>query len=89
MNTDIKKDQGMWINEKRELDLIYQYLESPDLVDDFCDMWINDLEAMTEVDNKDEAIKAANAILIWFNIDIRVVDVDWEYDDRCFLWKVK
>ena len=89
MNTFTRKDQGMWINEKHQLDLIYQYLDGPELVDDFCDMWINDLEAMTEAEDKEEAIRAANAILMWFNIDLRVTDVDWHYNDRCFLWKLK
>ena len=83
-------DPGMWINEKYDLDILYQYLEedNPGMVDDFCDMWYNDLQEVKEIGKK-ELLEAANSILNYWGIELRVVDVDWDDDDSCFVWRVQ
>lgn len=80
----------MWINERYDLDILYQYLEedNPSMVDDFCDMWYNDLQEVKEV-SKQELLESANSILNYWGIELRVVDVDWDDDDSCFVWRVQ
>lgn len=79
----------MWINERRDLDLLYQYLEDDNqvMVDEFCDMWYNDLQEVKDL-SKEALLGAANGILIYWNIEFRVLDVEWDDDDNCFIWKV-
>ena len=91
MNTNIsRKQQIMWINEKYDLDLFYQNLEddNPAMVDEFCDMWYNDLQDLKE-SSKQDLLDGANSILKWWGIDLTVVDLDWEPGDNCFVWKVQ
>ncbi len=88
-NTYTKKDQVMWINEKYDLDLFYQYLEddNPVMVDEFCDMWYNDLQEVKD-NGKAQLLEAANGILSYWNVELRVVDVEWDDDCSCFIWNV-
>lgn len=80
----------MWINERYDLDMLYQYLEedNPMMVDEFCDMWYNDLQDVKD-EGKEQLLTAANGILSYWNIELRVTDVEWDYDDNCFIWRAE
>ena len=83
----------MWVNEKTELDIIYQNLEIVDgevdaVVNEFCDMWYNDIDGVKDSD-KSTLIQAANGILTWWNVELMVTDLTWAEEDNCFIWKVQ
>jgi hypothetical protein len=93
VNINSRRTRPMWVNEKTELDIIYQNLEIVDgevdaVVNEFCDMWYNDIDGVKDSD-KGTLIQAANGILTWWNVELMVTDLTWAEEDNCFIWKVQ
>ena len=51
--------------------------------------WYNDLEVLTQVDTKDEALRTANAYLTYYGARTKIIDVSWDLNDHCFVWEVQ
>jgi len=76
-----------WINEKLNLELLGNGVDS-ELWEEFQDAWYNDLEVLTEAETKESALSTANAYLKYYGSRVRVSDIDWDSENRCFLWHI-
>ena len=74
------------INEKYDLLSFFEVEPAQEKLDEFTEMWYNDL--MNVYDKKDKLVEAAQAILIYFGIKKSIVDVDYDQTDDALIWSV-
>lgn len=49
------------------------------------EMWRDDLVTTLP---KDQLVRSANALLMYFGSKVLLTDVDWDDDDACYLWEM-
>lgn len=76
-----------WVSEKVHLELLGDGV-NPELWEEFQDAWYKDLEVLTQAQTKESALSTANAYLKYYGSRVRVSDVSWDFDNRCFLWHI-
>lgn len=76
-----------WYNEKKQLPNIARGVDGR-LWEEFQEAWYGDLEVLTQLETKDEALRTANAYLRYYGAKTQITDVGWDLEDRCFTWKV-
>lgn len=78
----------MHINEFTEFHKLCKGVH-PDLVADFRQAWIDDLQSVYDADTSGPLINGANSLLKYFGSKLRVQNVGWDEATSSLIWETK
>ena len=76
----------MKINEFTQFDKLCKGM-NPEVVADFREAWIEDLQSVYDADTSRPLINGANSLLKYFGSKIKVIDVGWDEDTSSLIWE--
>jgi hypothetical protein len=78
----------MFINEFTQFSKLTKGMR-PEVVNDFREAWIEDLQTVYDADTSTPLMQGANSLLAYFGSTIRVKNVGWDDQTSSLIWETE
>jgi len=78
----------MFINEYTQFKMLTKGMR-PEVVPDFREAWIEDLQTVYDADTSTPLMQGANSLLAYFGSAIRVKNVGWDDQTSSLIWETE